>query len=88
MSQRLDPCRFADIFARFDGVFERIGQGRILLGFHYEPSFIVIFIKYFENWFKINTPVSRNCKGPFSYSLQKTPFFIFYFFYYFRSCIF
>jgi hypothetical protein len=33
--KRLDPCRFANIFARFDGVFERIGQGRILLGFHH-----------------------------------------------------
>ncbi len=65
MSQRLDPCRFADIFARFDGVFERIGQSRILLGFHYHPAFIAKVVQQLEHRTEIDHPVARDGEGAF-----------------------
>lgn len=65
MSQRLDPCRFANIFARFDGVFERIGQSRILLGFHYHPAFIAKVVQQLEHRTEIDHPVARDGEGAF-----------------------
>ncbi len=65
MSQRLDPCRFANIFARFDGVFERIGQSRILLGFHYHPAFVAKVVQQLEHRTEINHPVARDGEGAF-----------------------
>ena len=71
MSQRLDPCRFADIFARFDGVFERIGQSRILLGFHYHPAFIAKVVQQLEHRTEIDHPVARDGEGAFFHAVEE-----------------
>lgn len=71
VDQRLDSCRFTNVFTRFEGVFEGVSQRRILLGFNHHPAFIAAIVQQFEHRTEVDHAIARHGEGAFLHAIKE-----------------